>query len=228
MEAGLGANHNCWQAVDTSLAKTARVITYDRPGYLNSDSCHKRRDAVTVARELKEALQLANIDPPYILVGWSLGGSFIRVFSGLYPQDVLGLVLVDPAPEESYARFKKECPEVIAEDSLYLAEVLVSKRTGERGEVLAFDSTMNQARVSDGKYSGPVILLIASYGKGFGKFVNDPNNRVNQIWVEELIKWSWKRDNIRYKIIDSRHHMAKDRPGFVVGSVLELINQLVN
>jgi len=223
MEAGLGASHNCWRAVDNALSANARVITYDRPGYLSSDSCQKTRDAVTVAQELRQALQKAGVNPPYVLVGWSLGGSFARVFCGLFPDDVKGLVLVDPAPEESYARFEKESPEAMQEDSFYFKEVFSSSRIGEKAELHAFSMSMDQARKSDGKYTIPGILLIATHGKGFGRYVNDPGNIVNRIWAEELVKWANKNPTINYRLVESGHHIAKERPEIVINAVLELM-----
>ena len=107
LEAGGGSNHKTWNSVLPKIANDTRVVSYDRPGYLNSDTCTSPRDAITIAKELKDALIKANILPPYILAGWSYGGSLVRVFAGLYPKDVVGMVLVDPAPEDFYSRFEK-------------------------------------------------------------------------------------------------------------------------
>ena len=132
LEAGGGSNHRTWQLVQPKLAEDARVVSYDRPGYLNSDTCTTPRDAITIAKELKEALIKANIHPPYILAGWSYGGSIVRVFAGLYPNDVVGMILVDPAPEEVYARLEREFPEIMREDQKYIQEILNNKtRPGE-------------------------------------------------------------------------------------------------
>lgn len=228
LEAGGSSNHKCWRTIDTAIAKITRVITYDRPGYLKSEICEKTRDAITIAKELKEALQKSGYPPPYILVGWSMGGAFARVFCGLYPETVAGSVLVDPTPEDVYARAAKEFPELMAEDSVYMKEIMDSKdRPGERGEMIVFDSSMNQARLSDATHSTPTTLLIAAYGKAPGKFENDPNNPMNRTWVEELVKWADKRPNLQYKIIkNSGHHIAKLRPEIVINAISEMINQL--
>ena len=53
LEAGGGSNHRTWQLVQPKLAEDARVVSYDRPGYLNSDTCSSPRDAITIAKELK-------------------------------------------------------------------------------------------------------------------------------------------------------------------------------
>ena len=138
LEAGGGGTHRNWLKVQPAISEFAKVISYDRAGYLKSDSCSLPRDAVIVAKELRKALTNAGIQPPYILAGWSLGGAFARVFAGLYPKDVVGLLLVDPTPEEFYPRWEKEIP-ASPEDDAYMKEVLNSKRAGEREEMKMFD-----------------------------------------------------------------------------------------
>ncbi len=226
MEAGLGATHKTWDSVRLKVAKLTRVVAYDRPGYLNSDTCRTPRDAVTVAKELKEALAKAGIKPPYVLAGWSLGGAFVRVFAGLYPNDVAGLVLVDPAPEESYARFDKEFPELMKDDGKYVNEILASKtRIGEREEMRMYDSSMNQARRSDKEHTTPTYLLIAA-GKAPGGQDRDPSNPLNKIWIEELEKWAKKRPTLKYEIItNSGHHIARFQPDTVVHAIRDVVTQ---
>ena len=50
-----------------------------------------------MAETLKTLLINLKIAPPYILIGHSMGGVYTRGFAGLYPDDVAGLVFVDPA-----------------------------------------------------------------------------------------------------------------------------------
>ena len=225
LEAGGGSSHRTWQLVQPKLANSARVVSYDRPGYLNSDTCTLPRDAITIAKELKEALTKANIHPPYIFAGWSYGGSLVRVFAGLYPKDVVGMVLVDPAPEEFYVRFEKEFPEVMKEGKKYIQEILSSKtRPGEREEMRLYDSSMNQARGSDKLHSTPTTLLIAA-GKAEGGQDRDTSKPMARIWVEELVKWADKRPNLKYEIIaNSGHHIARFQPDTVINAIRYHIN----
>lgn len=226
MEAGGSSNHRTWQLVQPKIANTTKVVSYDRPGYLNSDTCTSPRDAITIANELKEALTKANIPPPYILVGWSYGGSLVRVFAGLYQKDVIGMVLVDPAPEEVYARLDKEFPEFAKEDAKYIAEILNSKtRIGEIEEMRMYDSSMNQARRSDKLHSTPTTLLIAA-GKADGGQDRDPSNPMNKAWIEELEKWAKKRPNLSYRIItNSGYHITRFQPDTVVNAINDHIDQ---
>ena len=225
LEAGLGASHRVWRKVDSSVRRFTRVVSYDRPGYGKSDSCSHARDACTVARELKEALTKAELGPPYVLAGWSLGGAFVRVFAGMYPNDVAGLILLDPAPEEMYPRLGKEHPEFLAEEAAYMKQLMSSNRTGEKAEMLNFDSSMNQARRSDVQDQTPTIMLIAA-GKGQDGNHRDTSNPFSGIWIEELENWGRKRPNMEYSLIrNSGHNMPVDQPDTVVKAIHSLVNQ---
>ena len=41
---------------------------------------------------------------PYVLVGHSNGGLYVRRYAGLYPEDVAGLVLLDATPPDLFER----------------------------------------------------------------------------------------------------------------------------
>ncbi len=61
------------------------------------------RTADEIAGELHTLLHSAGVNPPYVLVGHSLGGYTIRCFRGMYPNEVVGMVLVDPSQEDMNA-----------------------------------------------------------------------------------------------------------------------------
>ena len=99
LEAGSGGGIDSWAAVQRSLAGRTRVAAYNRAGTGRSDRGPTPRSALRIADELHLALDHAGLEPPYILVGHSIGGSYIRVFAARYPDEVVGLVLVDPTLE---------------------------------------------------------------------------------------------------------------------------------
>ena len=85
-----------------TVAKFTRVCTYDRAGLGWSDpNLRTPRTSQQSVDELHTLLVKAGINPPYILVGHSLGGANMRLYASQYPEDVVGLVLVD-ASHESY------------------------------------------------------------------------------------------------------------------------------
>jgi pimeloyl-ACP methyl ester carboxylesterase len=96
-ENGLGPPLEMWGKVQPHVSRFARTVTYDRAGVGLSEGGPSPRDGRRIVMELHEALRTANLPPPYVLVGASLGGLYIRVFAGTYPEDVSGMVLVDPS-----------------------------------------------------------------------------------------------------------------------------------
>ena len=107
LESGLGDDHHVWQAVQQSVSKITRVVSYDRAGLGLSDPADLPRTPDQIARELHELLQAASIPPPYVLVGHEAGALHVRRFASLFPDEVKGLVLVDPSHEELGARWEK-------------------------------------------------------------------------------------------------------------------------
>jgi len=95
VDAGNGDFSVGWVGIQREVEKSARICTYDRAGYGWSDVSPHPRTATQMAKELHQLLVNAGIEPPYILVGHSLGGMNVRVFSNLYPQEVAGMILVD-------------------------------------------------------------------------------------------------------------------------------------
>lgn len=94
LEAGMGSDSSTWSAVHDELAKTTRTCAYDRAGRGRSDPI-ERHTLSHAAAELAALLARAGEPGPYVLVGHSLGGAYIRVFTGANRADVVGLVLVD-------------------------------------------------------------------------------------------------------------------------------------
>ena len=99
-ESGLGtAGTGDFALVLPLLPKDIRSVRYDRPGLGGSADDGGPPTPLHIATVLHDALAGAGIAPPYVLVGHSHGGTRIRMFAGLYPAEVAGLVFVDPTPD---------------------------------------------------------------------------------------------------------------------------------
>jgi pimeloyl-ACP methyl ester carboxylesterase len=100
LESELGGLSLMWQQVQLAIEKFTRVCSYDRAGYGWSDSGPMPRTSYETVTELHALLRNAGEKPPYILVGHSLGGFNVRVFTGQFPSEVTGMVLVDASDED--------------------------------------------------------------------------------------------------------------------------------
>jgi pimeloyl-ACP methyl ester carboxylesterase len=99
LESGYGGTSQAWYAVQPALARTTRVCSYDRAGLGFSDAGPEPRDGASIARDLDAALDAAQIEGPFIVVGHSAGGLYGRLFAARRAAEVQGLVLLDPTVE---------------------------------------------------------------------------------------------------------------------------------
>jgi pimeloyl-ACP methyl ester carboxylesterase len=116
LESGYGNDSDGWSIdapevpqpqVLPAVAGFTRVCAYDRPGTVGldrsrSDPVPQPRTASAVVADLHALLQAAGVPGPYVLVGHSLGGMFVRLYAHTYPAEVVGLVLVDARPDGYY------------------------------------------------------------------------------------------------------------------------------
>ncbi|MGJ3240904.1 MAG: alpha/beta fold hydrolase [Anaerolineae bacterium] len=102
LEASVGANSLDWQMVQPLIAERAQVISYDRAGNGWSDTAPDPRTPDQLADDLHRLLTHAGIAPPYLLVGHRYGGMYVRKYQEKYPEQVVGLVLVDASHPEIF------------------------------------------------------------------------------------------------------------------------------
>jgi pimeloyl-ACP methyl ester carboxylesterase len=103
LESGIAATSLSWQSIQKEIAGFTRVVSYDRAGLGWSDAATARHTAIRCVGDLRALLQAAQLPPPYILVGHSFGALIVRAYASRYPDDVTGVLLVDPLrPEEWY------------------------------------------------------------------------------------------------------------------------------
>lgn len=117
IEGGSGMAGIYYHWLKEGLKDSLRVVRYDRAGIGYSDASNTPREPETIARELYSLLKKAGESPPYLMVGHSLGGPYIRVFTELYPSEVVGMFLLDTThpdrakripsiPKKSSSKFK--------------------------------------------------------------------------------------------------------------------------
>jgi pimeloyl-ACP methyl ester carboxylesterase len=95
-EAGFGASGAVdFTSLYPALAKGAAGIGYDRNGDGESEEDSTIITDDDIVRRLHQLLQTAHIPPPYLLVGHSMGGPYIRLFIARYPKEVAAMLFID-------------------------------------------------------------------------------------------------------------------------------------
>ncbi len=213
-ENGLGATMDWWAKVLPEVSKQASTFAYNRPGYGKSEISSTPRDGQHVVDELRSVLKAKELNPPYILVGHSLGGLYMQQFARRYPNEVSALVLVDSTH-----------PEQLKGDGAFdkwplwvrlVMNVTTSKTAKE--ELNAVDITGNEVMSLPSFVGKPVIVLSALQPMRYKSVLaNDSNKKrqdiarlypgAEQIWV------------------DSGHAIPLENPQSVISAIRQLLSK---
>ena len=227
------------QMVMPGVATATRVCTYDRPGtyaYIGEDLYPSRSDAIDqprttteVVEELYTLLQTAEIPGPYILVGHSLGGFFARFFAAAYPDEVVGLVLVDAFSERLEGEMTSEQFDALKSYNQSGGTDTVMEIPGYGDvETLPWSGDNDRAREAVAAHPLPPMPL-GVLGHGIPFPVPDDMPGFSQGQLEEILQRHNRSlatlvpDGRFWLASKSGHDIHQDQPGLVVEAIQQVL-----
>ncbi|SFF82414.1 alpha/beta hydrolase fold [Duganella sp. CF458] len=202
-----------WDKVIPEVAKEATVFAYNRPGYGKSDKPSTPRDGKTVVEELRQLLREQGLQPPYTLVGHSLGGLYMQLYARAYPQEVQGVVLVDSLypgiikKPQDFPLMTRMAKYVFLNAAME-AEVDQINSTGQATLALPWNDDIPVVRLFNvPKSAGAVAVDLGT--------VNDDEQTRNM--VKNMYPKACK------VIVDSDHQMQQANPEVVVNAIRDVI-----
>jgi pimeloyl-ACP methyl ester carboxylesterase len=227
------------QMVLAGVAETTRVCTYDRPGTVasigeddfvsRSDPIAQPRTAPEVVTELHALLQAAEVPGPYVLAGHSMGGFFARMYAATYPDEVVGLILVDAYSEQTETLMTPEQWEAMGQLSRELGSDTVVPIPGYGDlETIGFgadNATMRKAVAASPL--PPMPLAVLAHGKPI--IVLDETRGFTTAEWEALQQASYEAlaalvPNARFTVAsESGHDIHQDQPELVTEAVRQVV-----
>lgn len=211
-ENGLRGKLNWWAEVLPEISKEATAFAYNRPGYGESESVATPRDGAHIVAELRELLRSKGLNPPYVLVGHSLGGLYMQYFARRYPDEVQALVLVDSTHP---AQLKgKGAPEFWPVWLSLLFNIAISE-VGER-EFSAINATGDTV-LSLPTFTGkPVLVLSASESltnqSELAVDANEKRRDLAKLYPGSKLTW-----------VDCGHGIPLEKPEAVIAAIREAL-----
>lgn len=212
-EGGFGVGIASWSMVQKDVAAFAQTVSYDRAGLGQSDPGPKPRSAKQIATELHEALVKSGIKPPYVMVGHSFGGIYIRVFADMYPKEVVGMVLIDPSQESFNDWLKKN-----QADRLKAAQSEMAKtKEGVQAEFATVDVSYEQARAAKVPERIPVSLLTATVDESVSA-------EARKLWIEKHKEWLATVPGSKHIIVEgAAHFIQAQKPALVIDTIKQIV-----
>lgn len=246
-ESGMGVDLGNWDKIIDSIANFAPVFVYDRAGIGKSDITYELPTPKLVSDNLHSILKKLAINPPYILIGHSLGGVYVRSFAGIYANEIAGLVFIDPA---DFTETKNDwnnifrqmgVPEKKIDDMMYNRLYTTSKIDSSNFGVWSEGHVLKDLRRTDfadvsnltlpnvpiyflvgGKFEVPIELRSKDFDHV--SFFHIKNNYNMQRW-KNLIYSSSKGGTLIY-LTNAGHYIHRDDPKSVINSIKFLVESI--
>ena len=203
-----------WAAVEPAIAGTTRVCAYDRFGTGTSDAPPYPQTFDTQVADLHELLDEVGEPGPYLLVGHSFGGAEAVTFASTYPDEVVGLLLVDASPTT--------WPDTICSVPAYAdgCELMRDPSQGERLDV--FPAFQDVAAITSlGEL--PMTVMTAAHRSANG-LSPEEHARLDAIWDEGVKGWAELSAAARIvTVADTGHAIQYEQPALVIEEIVQLL-----
>ncbi|MCC7461135.1 MAG: alpha/beta fold hydrolase [Gammaproteobacteria bacterium] len=213
-EAGLGDTLDVWKRVQDAVPQgCARTFAYNRAGYPGSERSSGVRDAESVVAELRAELAARGLAPPYVRVGHSLGGLYMRYYARQHPGEVQGLLLVDSTHWDQLGRIRAQAPAMYGTVRAVSLLMMGPMRREFADSTLAGE----QVQASPAPAGTPTIVLSSSRAAPG----ETPAFRVLMRRLQDEIAAEYAARRHSFPVA-SGHYIQRDRPRDVVDAVREL------
>ncbi|MFD1412953.1 alpha/beta fold hydrolase [Oceanobacillus jeddahense] len=116
-----------------SISEHTTSVIYDRAGTGWSEQVKLPRSAQEVTGELRHLLNHAGIPAPYLFVGHSLGGLYAQRYAQCFPNEVAGMVLLEPVHEDYLTRTPKFKKRYLFSQSVAVLRTFLTYKRSFRG-----------------------------------------------------------------------------------------------
>lgn len=231
---GFGAPQSYWNDIVEKVREHSTVITYDRAGYGKSEMGGEPKTAARIAEELNTLLSKLEIPGPYLVVGHSFGCRIARYFSVNYPDEVCGIILLDPTHPEFIDAFEATLSEnerKLFEDA---RERMISSPPppGGRGaELKETWSDMQKSKTLGPLSDVPLTVMTAPEEKRITplhkRLSDESQARFLRMVHEYHLKLAAMTAKGKHLPVDNTgHNIPIDRPDAVVTEILDMLQNV--
>jgi pimeloyl-ACP methyl ester carboxylesterase len=217
--------------------KQGSLFFYDRNGLgkslpdLNTSTSNPIKAAM-VSEKLMKLLERMHLPKPYIVVGHSFGGLYVDYFARRYPNQVKGIVLVDPTPQnlqyskeflKQDAQFKHKLGDIPSLEMYKKYTYAESKKSNFKipsAEVfyMGIAKTREQIqKLSPLPNTIPIILISSSQMEHHNPMVGS--------WFKQQKQYLNKNPNSKAYMVNASHSIWIEKPEIVCEQIKKLAQE---
>jgi pimeloyl-ACP methyl ester carboxylesterase len=228
-------------AVLPGVAPFTRVCAYDRPGTAldadppddrsRSDPIPQPTTAEDMVADLHALLTAAGVPGPYVLAGHSFGGLVARLYAATHPDEVVGLVLVDPFSEAVRAALTPDQWQTwLATNGVPPPELLATYPEVERIDINASADEMERAAAAQPLWPLPLVVLSAGHT---GEMTPEqaaalppgyPEALMTALKANAAFVGTLLPDARVVRVADSGHYIQGEHPELVIDAIRQVVD----
>ena len=221
LEAGGGSAADTWVSVQPEVARFTRVCSYDRAGLGQRDPAPTGvRTVQDSVDDLHALLAAADISGPIVLVGHSLGGLIVRLYTSQYPDDVAGLVLIDGMPPDLPAAGLALLPAAERRETFVVMRGL-HPQDPEHLDIIASGVWV----MAHPPAPVPTIVLAAGFHGAPG---TAPDAAFEALWQELQQDQAREFDACFVSVPEGDHFLQQDRPELVIEAIHQVVEVVLD
>lgn len=210
-DSGYGWSLDNWEPIRKELESFTELFFYDRAGIGRSGKSAGPLHSRQIVRNLRELLQQAGVEPPYVFVGHSFGGLNVRLFAQLYPEETAGVVLLDSCHEDQNWKMVPLFAEEVRKE--YLGQFTVEASLEE------FEQSLQQVR---GTTLADMQLLVVTGAR-------QPHHTEESMreWLGFQVELAGLSANSQHLVLEEAGHAVHiDQPAAVVEAIKTMMEKM--
>lgn len=239
-ENGRGTDFEYWLPIIQEVSKENTTIAYNRPRIGGSEDDNQIPTVDHITEILRQLLLAKGFEPPYIFVGHSWGGAIIRYYTIRYPDEIAGLIFVDPHDfvknegggrlpyrqigltefqiDSLYAEYDKSADEYMARGPKFVVEEMKAQREfSKTGFAICNRNPLPDVPVHFILAGGYPVYAEQTASLYDGKKMFRINNDIKmKSWIEQI---NPLRSGKFIYCANSGHFIPKDDPEVIISSI---------